>query len=208
MSIPRLHYRILQLAYKHKLGHLSSCLTAIDIIDSIYQSKAPRDLFVLSQGHAGLALYVALEKYEGRDAEQLYLKHRTHPHRDPDNGIHVSAGSLGCGLAIALGMAMADRTRNVHVLISDGECDSGACLETLKHKTVNGIDNLRIHANFNGQTTLRFLDLHELETMVLALDPTIQIYHTSCNRYRSLSGIVGHYKVLSEEDYKEIIGHA
>ena len=55
--------RILEISYKKKLSHLGSCLTAVDIIDEIFKIKKPDEKFVLSSGHAALALYVVLEKY-------------------------------------------------------------------------------------------------------------------------------------------------
>ncbi|MEN6293828.1 MAG: hypothetical protein ABFD07_17660 [Methanobacterium sp.] len=83
-----LERRIIDISYKEKIGHLSSTLNAVNIIDEIYQTKKPNEPFILSSGHAALALYVVLEKYEGRDAEELFHKHGVHPHRDVDNGIY------------------------------------------------------------------------------------------------------------------------
>jgi len=62
------------------------------ILESIYAIKEPKDLVVLSAGHAGLAQYVALEKFEGHDAEKLVEDFGVHPVRDPSRGIHVSSG--------------------------------------------------------------------------------------------------------------------
>ena len=67
--------RILEIAYKHKLSHLGSYFSSVDIIDKIYKTKDKDDTFILSSGHAALALYVVLEKYEGKNAEELFLKH-------------------------------------------------------------------------------------------------------------------------------------
>ena len=69
-----LKQRIVDIAYKHKLGHLGSYLSSVDIIDKIFQKKQPEDIFILSSGHASLAMYVCLEKYYGIDAEMLFLK--------------------------------------------------------------------------------------------------------------------------------------
>ena len=74
--------RILEIAYKHKLSHLGSYFSSVDIIDKIYKTKNKDDIFILSSGHAALALYVVIEKYEGKNAEELFLKHGGHPHRD------------------------------------------------------------------------------------------------------------------------------
>lgn len=191
--------RVLQLSRKHKLSHLSSNLTSVDIIDEIYTTKRPDDLFVLSAGHAGLALYVALEKHEGRDAEFLYLKHRTHPSRDPKNGIHVSAGSLGSAITIALGMAMGDRARDVYCLISDGEAYEGSVYETLNAKAAHGLTNLKVYVNWNGFTGLG--ETHQfLKPVLAALDPDIRIRPTVhiYDLYPFLAGVKGHYINLPE----------
>ena len=84
----KLERRIIDISYKLKLSHISSCLMAVGIIDEIYKVKAKDDIFILSNGHAGLALYTILEKYEGHNAEKLTLKHGTHPNRDLKDGIH------------------------------------------------------------------------------------------------------------------------
>src|SRR4051812_33407854 len=108
--------RIIEISYKHKLSHLGSCLTAVDIIDEIFQVKKPNEKFVLSSGHAGLALYVVLEKYEKKDfdgnlipldAEEIFEHHGTHPDRCKACHLDCSTGSLGQGLPIAVGMALA-----------------------------------------------------------------------------------------------------
>ena len=76
----KLKKRILDIAYKHKLSHLGSYLSAVDIVDEIYKTKNPEDIFILSSGHAALALYVVIEKYEGKNAEELFIKYGGHPH--------------------------------------------------------------------------------------------------------------------------------
>ena len=125
----RLHNRIIEISKKHHLSHLGSSLTSCDIIDEIYRVKKENEPFILSCGHSGLGLYCVLEKHYGFDAEKLYLKHGTHPHRDLGDKICCSTGSLGMGLGIAVGMALADRSKNVYCLISDGEMYEGSIYE-------------------------------------------------------------------------------
>ena len=124
--------RIVEIAYKHKLGHLGSYLSSIEIVDEIYSKMNKDDIFILSSGHASLAMYVCIEKYFGIDAEMLFLKHGGHPHRDEENKIYCSTGSLGLGLPIALGRALANPNRKVWVLVSDGEAAEGSIWESLK----------------------------------------------------------------------------
>jgi transketolase len=124
--------RILEIAYKNKLSHLGSYLSSLGIIEEIYKKKNPEDIFILSSGHAALALYVVLEKYENKNAEYLLKKHGGHPHRDEENGIYCSTGSLGMGITVAVGRALANPKRKVYVLISDGECAEGSIWEALR----------------------------------------------------------------------------
>ena len=128
----KLKKRIVEIAYRHKLGHLGSYLSSVDIIESIYSNMSEKDVFILSSGHASLALYVVLEHYFGIDAEMLFTKHGGHPHRDEANKIHCSTGSLGLGITVAVGRALADKNKKVHVLVSDGECAEGSVWEALK----------------------------------------------------------------------------
>ena len=58
----KLKKRILDIAYKNKLTHLGSYLSSVDIIDKIYSKKNLEDIFILSSGHAALAMYVVIEK--------------------------------------------------------------------------------------------------------------------------------------------------
>jgi transketolase N-terminal domain/subunit len=84
---------ILDIAYKNKLGHLGSYFSSVDVIDEIYSQMGKDDIFILSSGHAALALYACLEKYHGINAEEMFLKHGGHPHRDEENKIYCSTGS-------------------------------------------------------------------------------------------------------------------
>src|SRR3990167_9557610 len=102
-----LRKRIIDISYRHKLSHLGSCLTAVDIIDEIYGVKSIDERFVLSSGHAGLALYCVIEKHEGIDAEKIFEHHGVHPDRCVECHLYYSTGSLGQGLPAALGMALA-----------------------------------------------------------------------------------------------------
>jgi transketolase len=142
--------RIIELSYKYKLAHLGSCLISVDIIDKIYSIKHKEDKFILSSGHAGLALYVVIEKYEKINAEAIWLHHGTHPDRCYECKIHCSSGSLGHGLPISLGMAIANPDINYYCLVSDGECAEGSIWETLRIWNELNLNNLNIYFNHNG----------------------------------------------------------
>ena len=194
--------RIVEIAYKHKLGHLGSYFSALEIIDSIYQKMNKDDIFILSSGHAALALYVCLEKYRGQDAEALFLKHGGHPHWDEEAGIFCSTGSLGLGITIALGRAVANPNRKVYVLISDGEAAEGSVWEALKTIVEQNITNIEVHANVNGYAAYREVDVNYLESRLKTFLPDIQIHHTTVEHFPFLKELNAHYHVMKENDYQ------
>ena len=197
--------RILEIAYKHKLGHLGSYLSAAEIVDEIYENKDSDDIFILSSGHAALALYAALEKYEGKNAEELFLKHGGHPHRDEENGIYCSTGSLGLGITVAVGRALANKNRKVHVLISDGESAEGSVWESLRFIKESNLSNIEVYVNINGYAAYDKVDIKYLVDRLKVFLPTINIRYTSVNQYSFLRGLNAHYHVMSEEDYKSTL---
>ena len=204
MNLSDLEKRILEISYKHKLSHLSSCLTAVQLIDNLYKVKKPEDIFILSQGQAGVALYVVLEKLYGFDAEKLFLKHGVHPNRDLGDKIYCSSGSLGSALAIAVGMALANRKRDVFILTSDGELAEGVCWEALRVAGEQRLENLKIMVNANGYGAYGKIDVDLLDKRLQFFFPTLVI-KTNLYRFPAyLHGFDGHYKVLTEQEYKEL----
>lgn len=221
--------RILELSHQGHLSHIGSCLSSVDFIDAVYTIKGKGDKFVLSNGHAGIALYVILEKnglLTHNDIKKLYI----HPDRNVKLGIHVSSGSLGQGLPIALGMAIANKKQNVYCLISDGECAEGSVWETLRIANEKKVANLKIMVNFNGwagydstSSTLlkkRFIGFgykpkeingHNAKEIVKALqrfgaDKPIVIFGiTSSNQFPFLKDQDAHYYTMTEKDYNQAI---
>lgn len=191
--------RIIDISYRNKLSHLGSCLTAVDIIKEIYDIKKPDEKFVLSSGHAGLALYVVLEQKGGKNAEDIFAHHGVHPGKCVDCGIDCSTGSLGQGLPIACGMALADRSKNVYCLISDGECAEGSIHEAMRIKTEQELGNLRVYINVNGwsayQKSNRGWIYHNYEYLadIRETEPGLPF----------LKGQDAHYVVMSEDQYEE-----
>jgi transketolase len=197
--------RLVEIAYKNKLGHLGSYFSSLQIIDNIYSKMDKDDIFILSSGHAALALYVVLEKYKGVDAEMLFAKHGGHPHRDEENHIYCSTGSLGLGICIALGRAVAKPNRKVWVLISDGESAEGSIWESLKTIVEQNITNIEVHVNVNGYAAYMEVDSIYLEQRLKAFLPTINIVHTTVEHFPFLKGLNAHYHVMTEENYNEAL---
>jgi len=194
--------RIVEIAYKYKLSHLGSYFSALEIIDSIYQKMNKDDIFILSSGHAALALYVCLEKYRGQDAEALFIKHGGHPHWDEEAGIHCSTGSLGMGITIALGRAVANPNRKAYVLVSDGECAEGSVWESLKTIVEQNIQNIEIHVNINGYAAYREVDTTYLTNRLKTFYPEINIHYTTVEHFSFLKGLNAHYHIMKENDYQ------
>ncbi len=196
MPITDLQHRVIEISKKKHLSHIGSCVTAVGIIDEIYDKKKVGERFVLSSGHAGLALYVVLEKYLMFDAEGLFDKHGVHPAFDPDHDIHCSSGSLGHGLGIALGMALSDRTQNVYCLVSDGECAEGSIWEALRTKADLDVKNLIVHVNINGYGAYDKINAEGLTQRLTAFCDDIHIHYTNFDDFDFLDGLSAHYITL------------
>ena len=219
--------RILEISHRQNLSHLGSCLGSVDLIDGIYKIKNKNEKFILSNGHAGIALYVILEKngfIKDSDIKTLHA----HPDRNLKLGIDVSTGSLGQGLPIALGIAMSDRNKNVYCLISDGECAEGSIWETLRIASENKVSNLKITVNANGWGAYSTVDLnslikkieangycvleidgHDMKAILEALkftkensQQTVILAKTSTDQFPFLKGLDAHYYIMNDEDYK------
>ena len=200
--------RIIQISYDEKLSHIGSCLTTYPIIEHIYKTKNPNDTLVLSSGHAGLALYVALEKYEGKDPIKMLHKYGIHPKRDLENGIHVSSGSLGSAILVATGMALADRKNDVYCIISDGECAEGTVWEALRFAHTNNLTNLKIHVNMNGYCAYDEVDTDYLINRLRVFYPNTSIWKTKCPEIENMKGLLAHYYVLKLKDKAELLNNA
>lgn len=200
----QLEKRIIEISYKYKLPHLSSCLTCVNTIDGIYKSRTKHDPFILSNGHAALALYVVLEKYRFGNAEELYKKHGTHPNRCLMDGIYASTGSLGQGLPIAVGMALANPKQTVYCLLSDGECAEGSVWEALRIAGERRLENLRIAVIANGYSAYGSVDADLLDTRLQLFYPCLVIRTNLFSWPDWAQGLEGHYHVLSEAEYKEV----
>ena len=199
--------RIVDICYRHRLGHLGSSLTTLPILDHIYKTKKPDDIVILSAGHGGMALYACLEKYEGRDAEALFEKHGVHPHRDVENGIPVSSGSLGSAVLVAVGYAYGNRSRDVHVVISDGECAEGSVWEALAFASTHKLTNLKVHVNINGYSAYDSLSVWPLIIRLKAFLWPVQIWFTKSPDVSFMQGLQAHYHVMNEDNKDELLNY-
>jgi transketolase len=188
--------RILEISFKNNLSHLGSCITVYPILEQIYNEKKENDVVVLSCGHAGLAQYVLIEKHSNNNinAENLLHKMGIHPVRDPENQIYVSSGSLGCGILVAVGLAIANKNRTVYCVLSDGECAEGSVWEALTFCKNYKITNIKIHVNINGYSAYDSIDRTYLEDRLRVFFPDIVIHQTKNPEY--LGGLNAHYHIM------------
>lgn len=196
--------RIIDITYQEKLSHLSSCLSAWPIVHEIYNEKKDDEVFILSNGHAGLALYCELEHRYGIDPVMLLHKHGIHPGKDLENHLYCSTGSLGSGLPIAVGRALADRSKNVYVMISDGEAAEGSVWESLRFAHVAGLTNLKVYVNINGMSAYEYLDIDYLVARLKSFMPNINIRISQPPEFDFAKGLLTHYYVMKPEDYAKL----
>lgn len=129
--------------------HWGGSFSCVEVLVTLYDKVLrPEDRFILSKGHACWPWYVLLRE------RGLSPKLEGHPSRDPANGIHATTGSLGHGLPIAVGTALARKLAGipgrVYVLMGDGECQEGTTWESLLIAGHHRLDNLTVIVDGNG----------------------------------------------------------
>ena len=199
-----LYKRLLDICYERQLHHLGSYFSALQIIEEIYSQKKEDDIFILSNGHAVVALYVVLEKYYGLDAVELHEKYGDHPKRNELDKLHCSTGSLGMGVTVAVGRALANPNRDVYCLLSDGVCAEVSVWEALRFAYENKVTNLKLYVNANGWAAYDAVDLDYLEKRIKAFHPDVNYIRTTVEHF-GLKGLHAHYTNLNEEQYKEAL---
>ena len=160
---------IIEILCKSKSGHPGGSLSAVEILTVLYfyimniNPKNPywpdRDRFVLSKGHAAPALYAILAERGYFPIEELGTHRQIdsrlqgHPSMNHTPGVDMSTGSLGQGLSVAVGMAIAGKmdkkSYRVYVLIGDGESQSGQIWEAAMSASHYKLDNLTVILDYN-----------------------------------------------------------
>lgn len=157
----RYRRRILEISQTVQAAHVAPAFSCLEIVDTLYHDvMRPQDVFIMSKGHGVLAQYVVMEDTGElpRAALDAYCRLEghlgAHPDYLPDGGIHASTGSLGHGLGIASGQALAEKMKGtdvrVYVLLSDGECQEGSTWEAAMVAANLRLDNLHAIVDFNG----------------------------------------------------------
>lgn len=152
-------YRIkmLEAAVKGDRGHLGGAFSCIEILMAVHAMMRKNDTFVLSKGHSAIALYSILNDLEGFCTDGSYLTE--HP-SGLVPGIKLTTGSLGHGIGIAAGIALAKQLNNedgrTYVLVGDGECMEGSVYEAVMFAVLRKLDNLTIILDSNGIMSTQF----------------------------------------------------
>ena len=158
-------------------GHIPTCFSVIEMLCAVYETMKhdpakpewpERDVFILSKGHAALGFYAVLAHYGYLKVDELKtygaFKSRLgcHPDRLKVPGVEASTGSLGHGIGIAVGMALAfrlqDSSRRVFTLIGDGESNEGSVWEAVMVAVNLQLNNLTILLDSN-QSQVRSLPI-------------------------------------------------
>jgi transketolase len=160
--------KVLQMIAEAGSGHLGASMSIVDILAILYFMKmqhdptnpgwAERDRLILSKGHAAPALYSVLSEAGYFPEEELYslreLGSRLHGHPDTVTpGVDVATGSLGQGLSVAVGMALAAKMDNashrIYVVLGDGELHEGQVWEAAMTAAHYGLDNMVVIVDRN-----------------------------------------------------------
>lgn len=200
----RLSRHIIQMTTTAGSGHPSSSLSAIDVLVALYfggilrydpgrPDWPERDRFILSKGHAAPALYAALAEagYFGPDLlmslRQLGSPLEGHPNMRALPALDASTGSLGQGLSIGLGQALAarldGRDYRVYVLIGDGESDEGQIWEATMAAAKYDVDNLTAILDYN-----KFQQTGPVREVMSALQPPAEKWRAFGWHVREVDG--------------------
>lgn len=165
----RIRARIVEMSHVAETPHLGSSLSCVDMlvaaywgtlrIDPAHPLDPNRDRFILSKGHAATALYAALAERGFFDPKLLDTYNEDgaalpeHPGLQCVPGVEAATGSLGHGLPIALGMALAARIQHrptrCLVLMSDGECEEGSVWEAAMFAPAQKLDTVTVMIDYN-----------------------------------------------------------
>lgn len=128
--------RIMDIGLKTGVSHIASALSCTNVLCDTYNA-CPDDIIIVSKGHGVLAQYVILNELGRLPDEVLDTYYQDgglscHSTLMPEYGVYASTGSLGHGIGIGIGYAIANPEKKVFVIMGDGELDCGNTLESLR----------------------------------------------------------------------------
>jgi transketolase len=165
----KLRFKLIEMSHAAGTPHLGSALSCVDLLVAAYwklvrinpaeASNPLRDRFILSKGHAASALYATLAErgFFPKDWLDSFAKHGSPLAEQPSPncapGVELATGSLGHGLPVGIGMALAARIQKqdyrVTVLMSDGECNEGTVWEAALLAPAQKLGNLAVIIDYN-----------------------------------------------------------
>jgi transketolase len=165
----RIRVHAVNMTSRGKSSHIGSILSMADILGTLYAKvlnvfpddpgSLERDRVILSKGHGGAGIYAALAERGFFDTELLKQHYQNgsifsgHVSHKGVPGVDVSTGSLGHGLGVGTGMAVAAKRAGqswrTFVIMSDGECDEGSVWEAAMFAGHHGLDNLVAVIDYN-----------------------------------------------------------
>lgn len=165
-ELKEIRKKIFLTGYSVNIAHLASAFSIVEILYSLYINKhlnydinsCDRDRFILSKGHGSLALYVILNKLGILTDKELnsFCKPNSIIGGEPTisiPGVEATTGSLGHGLSLGVGMALAKKIDNkkekVYVLVGDGELEEGTMWEAVMFASKQKLDNLVVIVDSN-----------------------------------------------------------
>ena len=177
--LKELRKKIFITGYKGGMAHLASCFSSVEMLYALYMKDIlridknnpkwdDRDRFILSKGHAGLALYCVLMK-AGLISEVMYNSYLKEdaliggePCMRDCEWVEATTGSLGHGLSMGLGIAMALKMNNspakVYVMLGDGELEEGTVWEAVMTAPGFDVSNLIVILDCNRIQKMDFVD--------------------------------------------------
>ena len=164
----------IKMVHHARASHIGGILSCADLIAVLYNDVAnldpknpkndKRDRIILSKGHNGAAVYVALAKLGFFDEKLLetygddgsifscHISHKSVP------GVEISTGSLGQGVCVACGMAIDAKRKNkkhkIYAIVGDGECNEGSVWETIMLAAQCKLDNFTVIVDSNKQQAM------------------------------------------------------
>jgi transketolase len=150
-KIKQLKRDILQASFDAGACHISSALSCIRIVNGLFDKIREGDRFIFAKASGACALYVVLADRGFFPKEKVaeYLKQYPLASKEVPGVLH-SVGSLGHGLSVAAGLALADRTRDVYVLLSDAELQEGSTMEAALFIKQHNLQNLYVIVDDNS----------------------------------------------------------
>jgi transketolase len=204
VDIKSLRRTILQASFDAGACHLGSALSCLEIIIPILYEKEGIFLFGKASGVAAYYTILSEQGYFPKEKIAYYLKNYPLPSIEVPGVVH-SFGSVGHALSVAVGMALGNREQNVHVLLSDGDCQEGATYEAALFARQHKLDNLFVYVDDNKMVacgpTSEILDLETAYDFLRKTLPNVEIVDTV--KGQGVSFMEGdfnwHYKNLTEE---------